>query len=455
MPTTRVVTGGLLAAAVTSATLVFAGPALAKVPTTPTFTSAIESPAKSVAQSTCDPTEKPGVVDFRNVLNTTYGTHAYGIVRACDDGGTSEHKEGRALDYMLDRNNAAQKADAEDIVNWLVAADQWGHKFAMARRLGVMYIIWNHHIWSQERAAEGWRDYSCDGTASGCHENHVHFSFTWAGARKQTSWWTGRVDEPAPRIGVLTTAGVALAKEGGLSAKWATEHVGVKQVVVDGTRIGVLLTDGTALVKDGNLSAAWTTQHTGVKQLALDGDRIGVLLTDGTALVKDGNLSALWTTEYTNVAQLDLAGNRIGVLTTAGVALVKDGPLSALWTTEHTGVTQITLDGERIGVLLTDGNAMVKEKGLSALWAWEYSGVKQLVVAGSRIGVLTTAGNALVKEGGLSALWTTENTGVTQIALAGDRIGVLNTAGTALVKEGGLSALWTTENTGITQVVLS
>jgi hypothetical protein len=339
----RVVGGGLLTVAIAVATLAFAVPAQAKVPDTPTFTSSIESPAKTVAQSTCDPTAKPGVVDFKNLLNATYGTHDYGIVRACDVGGTSEHKEGRALDYMLDRNNAAQKQIAQDVTGWLLAKDQWGHDFAMARRLGIMYIIWNHKIWSQARASEGWRDYSCDGTASGCHENHVHFSFTWPGARKQTSWWTGRVDEPDPRIGVLTTGGAALVKEGGLSAAWTTENTGVKQVVVDGTRIGVLLDDGTALVKDGGLSALWTTEQTNVVQLALAGNRIGIVTADGTAYVKDGGLSALWTNEYSGVTQLVVTDSRIGVLTAAGQAKVKEGGLSALWTNEHDLVTSVVL----------------------------------------------------------------------------------------------------------------
>jgi hypothetical protein len=451
-----VVSGVLLTAAVTAFSVGFAGAAQATVPKTPTFTAVIESPAKTVAQSTCDPTEKPGVVDFKNLLNSTYGTHAYGIVRACDEGDTSEHKEGRALDYMLDRNNAAQKADAEDIVNWLRATDQFGNTFAMARRLGIMYVIWNHQIWSQERASEGWRPYSCDGTASGCHENHVHFSFTWAGARKQTSWWTGRVDDaPPPRIGVLTAAGDALVKEGGLATLWKPEYTGVKQLALDGDRIGVLLNDGSALVKEGGLAALWKPEYTGVKQLALDGDRIGVVTTDGRALVKDGGLAAEWTQEYTNVTQLALAGNRIGVLSGAGTALVKDGPLGAEWKTEHTGVTQITLDGERIGVLLADGSALVKEKGLSALWKPEYSGVEQLVVAGSRIGVLTTGGGALVKDGELAALWKPEYSNVQQLAVTDNRIGVRTTAGDALVKEGALAALWKPEYSNVTSLVLS
>jgi hypothetical protein len=58
----------------------------------------------------------------------------------------------------------------------------------MARRLGVMYIIWNGRIWGSYRAAEGWRSYG----GANPHTDHVHFSFSRAGALKQTSYWTGR-----------------------------------------------------------------------------------------------------------------------------------------------------------------------------------------------------------------------------------------------------------------------
>ena len=149
---------------------------------------------------------------------------------------------------------------------------------------------------------------------------------------------------PTPaRVGVLTTGGSALVKEGGLSATWVTENSGIRQVVVSGDRIGVLTTTGTALVKEGGLSAAWDTEYSGVQQLALSGDRIGIITTTGAALVKDGDLSAPWDTEYSGVQQLALAGNRIGIITTANVAYVKEGGLSTTWVHEQDDVQQISL----------------------------------------------------------------------------------------------------------------
>ncbi len=172
------VLGGLVATATAPATA---------APPTPGFGPAIDSYARYDPERTCDPTAKPGVIGLRDLLNRTYGTHRSGIGRTCGSG-TSEHYEGRALDYSLNVNNAEQLADAEDIITWLLATDEHGNTHAVARRLGIMYIIWNRQIWAAYRPY--WRPYRCNGTPSSCHTNHIHFSFSWPGARKQTTWWT-------------------------------------------------------------------------------------------------------------------------------------------------------------------------------------------------------------------------------------------------------------------------
>ncbi|MFI0797092.1 tachylectin-related carbohydrate-binding protein, partial [Micromonospora rubida] len=172
---------------------VSAGPAAA-APVTPIFGQDIEDYADYDAQDSCDSTAKPGVVDFMNLLNGTYGVHAgtENIGRACG-GSTSEHKEGRALDYMLDVNNSTQRGYANEIINWLLATDQYGNHHALMRRFGIMYIIYNRQIISSYRIADGWRPYSCNGEPGDCHTNHIHFSFGWPGARRETSWWTNRL----------------------------------------------------------------------------------------------------------------------------------------------------------------------------------------------------------------------------------------------------------------------
>ena len=139
----------------------------------------------------------PGPVSFRNLLLATYGTQVggltvfNGITRACD-GTISEHTEGRALDWGMDYRNAAMRADGQAVMNWLFATDTFGNKDAMARRLGIMYVIWNHKIygsWTDYAAAP----YSCGTDPTACHVDHMHFSFDLAGAKAQTSFFTGKV----------------------------------------------------------------------------------------------------------------------------------------------------------------------------------------------------------------------------------------------------------------------
>lgn len=74
-----------------------------------------------------------------------------GLLRACSDGDTSEHKEGRAMDYMLDSTNATEAAVAQQVINWLLATDAYGNQNAMVRRTGLMYMIWVDRIWGGEK----------------------------------------------------------------------------------------------------------------------------------------------------------------------------------------------------------------------------------------------------------------------------------------------------------------
>jgi hypothetical protein len=74
-------------------------------------------------------------------------------------------------------------------MTWLLAPDELGNDGAMARRLGVMYVIWDSRIWRSYQAARGWQPYS----GASPHTDHVHLSFSWAGALGETSYWSGKV----------------------------------------------------------------------------------------------------------------------------------------------------------------------------------------------------------------------------------------------------------------------
>ena len=134
------------------------------------------------AQLSCDPRDKPGVVAFAALMKASYKTGTTGISRACA-ADTSEHYDGRALDWMLSAKDPKQKAVADSLVAWL-SADSG----AMARRFGISYIIWNTKMWREYAPERGWAAY----TGSVPHTDHIHFSFSWDGAMARTSWWTGR-----------------------------------------------------------------------------------------------------------------------------------------------------------------------------------------------------------------------------------------------------------------------
>jgi hypothetical protein len=113
------------------------------------------------------------------------------VVTACPAGAAPAPASARgrqlervAVDLV---NRPYDRAAARKVFTWLFRADAAGRRFAMARRLGVMYIIFNRRIWGSYQADEGWRPY----VGANPHTDHVHFSLSWAGARKQTSYWDG------------------------------------------------------------------------------------------------------------------------------------------------------------------------------------------------------------------------------------------------------------------------
>lgn len=182
-----------------------AAPASADVvqPSTRTFGNLIDPPATWERESTCNQTEKKGPKKLRKLLLATYGPLASNILRPCS-ASDSGHEEGRALDWMVNVRVPEQKAVADSFLTWLQTPDVFGNPSAMARRLGISYVIWNNGMW---RPSTGlWTPYSdCmkprkrfkkfDNT---CHRNHVHASFSWDGALGRTSFYTGYVACPAP-----------------------------------------------------------------------------------------------------------------------------------------------------------------------------------------------------------------------------------------------------------------
>jgi len=150
----------------------------------------IDSSGGYQGQRRCVRGDRPGTRALKRLLHRVYDPSiAIGTHRSCR-GDTSEHYDGRALDWMTNARNRRQAAQADAFVSWLIKKDR-GVRGANARRLGIMYIIWRGRMW--RAYSPGWRDYNgCSrggGNPTACHRNHVHISLTWRGAQKRTSWY--------------------------------------------------------------------------------------------------------------------------------------------------------------------------------------------------------------------------------------------------------------------------
>jgi hypothetical protein len=148
----------------------------------------------------CSPSAKPGTVAMGRWIVRRYGGGFGGISRACEGRrGTSEHHEGRAFDWTVSATRAADRERVRQFLRKLFATDAAGNPHARARRMGVMYVIWNDHMYSawDRYAAEPYKSSSCRRirtcSATLRHRDHVHVSLTRRAARGETSWYVGRL----------------------------------------------------------------------------------------------------------------------------------------------------------------------------------------------------------------------------------------------------------------------
>lgn len=170
-----------------------------RMPATPAgLPAGIEPLPSYVAQTACEPGFRPGTAALAQLLQSTYpGTHSGGVYACGTDGIISEHYDGRAIDWMDSVRQPTQAAQAQAVLHWLLDTDKAGNKFAIARRIGLMYVIWNNSIWSA--SDQRWDPYEdCAQTPSPsrdsfCHRNHIHLSLSWDGAFGRTSFFNKHV----------------------------------------------------------------------------------------------------------------------------------------------------------------------------------------------------------------------------------------------------------------------
>jgi hypothetical protein len=150
-------------------------------------------------QSMCSPVAKPGTKALGRWVVAGYGGRAGAISRACKGSSTSEHKEGRAFDWALSARSAVDRGRAARFLQQITAAGTTGETAELARRMGVMYVIWNDRIYAayDQFRARPYRSSSCKKLRK-CsrtlrHRDHMHISLTRAGGMGRTSWYVGRV----------------------------------------------------------------------------------------------------------------------------------------------------------------------------------------------------------------------------------------------------------------------
>lgn len=163
------------------------------------YSPAVDAPSSYDQQTTCTKVPQPGTVALARWLQRTYPvTGSMGLMRACGAGGTSEHKDGRAFDWAADVARPKQRAAAYAFIRRALATDARGNEHALARRMGIMYLIYDDTIWSSYRdfAPQPYLNRGCSSVKT-CsrslrHLNHVHISLGFAGAAAQTSWYRAR-----------------------------------------------------------------------------------------------------------------------------------------------------------------------------------------------------------------------------------------------------------------------
>jgi hypothetical protein len=159
----------------------------------------IEDYAPYQPQTRCSPKAKAGTLVMSRFVHRRFGGGSGSISRPCRSGGTSEHKEGRAYDWPLDATRKRDRQTARAFMDFVFAADKHGNEDARARRMGIMYVIWNDHMYSAWNGFE-----KSDYLSSSCkkvtrcsktlrHRNHVHISLSRKGGRGETSWYADRL----------------------------------------------------------------------------------------------------------------------------------------------------------------------------------------------------------------------------------------------------------------------
>lgn len=182
--------------------LVLVAPLLAL--TAPTASAAYDAPVEDYSSyqppRTCASRVKPGTKILARWVDRRFsGGRVHASLRACpSSGASSEHHEGRAIDWSMDATRKKERREVRRFLEKIFAVDKQGNDHGLARRMGVMYVIWDDRIYASYDRFEA-RDYrsssckrlrKCSPTLR--HRDHVHISLSRKGAKARTSWYAAR-----------------------------------------------------------------------------------------------------------------------------------------------------------------------------------------------------------------------------------------------------------------------
>ena len=154
----------------------------------------VEDYASYQPQTKCRQKPKRGILLLADWLVARGG--GYGpITRSCTDSSTSEHKESRAFDWLLDADDPVDQALAAAMLDEVLAPDDTGQPAALARRMGIMYVIWDDTMYASydQYRAKPYLSSRCRSKRR-CsptlrHRDHLHVSLTRQAAKGLTSWY--------------------------------------------------------------------------------------------------------------------------------------------------------------------------------------------------------------------------------------------------------------------------
>lgn len=162
----------------------------------------VEDYATYDPQTTCTKDPRPGTVALGQWLVATYGGAGGAVNRPCSGSSTSEHKDGRAVDWTLDATSPADRKLARAFLAAAFATDAAGNPAALARRMGIMYVIWNDRFYAayEQFQPQAYLSSSCRSKKK-CsktlrHRDHMHVSLSKAGAKGLTSFYVDLVPVP-------------------------------------------------------------------------------------------------------------------------------------------------------------------------------------------------------------------------------------------------------------------